>query len=94
MPAAKLRGADAVFSNTDPDVVSKIRAEAPQLRYAFDTVVTPETVTKIALCCAKPARIATAIKYLGQPIENVSISPVFSGEIMGKTMTGQESTLR
>ncbi len=80
-----------MFDNGDPDVVSKIRAEAPQLSYAFDTVVSSETVQKATQCCQRPAKIATAIKFLGEPSENVEIIPVFSGEIMGKTLTGQES---
>lgn len=91
MEAATARGADMVFYNADPDVVFKIRAAAPQLCHAFDAVVTAESVQKAAHCCQRPAKIATAIKFLGEPIENVEIIPVFSGEIRGKTMTGQVS---
>ncbi|KAJ4234620.1 hypothetical protein NW759_001614 [Fusarium solani] len=72
---AASRGADHVFSNSDSDLVKKIRAVAPNLRHAFDTVVTSDTMAKIVECCEKPAKVATAI----------------SGEIMGKTMVGLPS---
>lgn len=88
---AKLRGADLVFSNTDADLVNKIHAAAPKLHYAFDTVVTPDTIGSIVRCCTEPATISTAIKYIGGSVTAAKITPVFSGEIMGKTMTGQPS---
>ncbi|KAL2690110.1 hypothetical protein Neosp_004178 [[Neocosmospora] mangrovei] len=72
---AASRGADRVFSKSEADLVKKIRDVAPNLRYAFDTVVTSDTMAKIAECCEKPARVATAI----------------NGEIMGTTMTGLPS---
>ncbi|KAK1991600.1 GroES-like protein [Colletotrichum falcatum] len=89
--AVKARGADAVFRSSDPDLIAKIRAAAPGLSLAFDTVVTLDTVSSIERCLGRPARVATAIKYLGPPIEDVEVVPVFSGEVMGKTMTGQTS---
>lgn len=88
---AASRGADHVFSNSDLDLVKKIRAVAPNLRHAFDTVVTSDTMAKIVGCCEKPAKVATAIKYNGPIIEGVQITPIYSGEIMGKTMGGLPS---
>ncbi|EEU46727.1 uncharacterized protein NECHADRAFT_77404 [Fusarium vanettenii 77-13-4] len=88
---AASRGADHIFWNSESDLVKKIRAVAPNLRHAFDTVVTSDTTAKIAECCEKPARVTTAIKYIGPDIEGVQIIPVYSGEIMGKTMGGQPS---
>jgi NADPH:quinone reductase-like Zn-dependent oxidoreductase len=92
MAAVKARGADHVFANTDPDIVTKIHAVAPHLHYAFDTVVGTETIAKIVDCCEEPATVATAIKYLGWDIEGVKIVPVYSGEVMGKTPKGETST--
>ncbi|KAH7271010.1 chaperonin 10-like protein [Fusarium solani] len=88
---AASRGADHVFSNSDSDLVKKIRAVAPNLRHAFDTVVTSDTMAKIVECCEKPAKVATAIRYNGPKINGVQITPVYSGEIMGKTMVGLPS---
>ncbi|WAO86359.1 PKS-ER domain-containing protein [Fusarium falciforme] len=85
------RGADHVFSNSESDLVRKIRAVAPNLRHAFDTVVTGDTMAKIVECCEKPAKVAAAIKYNGPEIDGVQITPVYSGEIMGKTMGGLPS---
>lgn len=92
METAKLRGADLVFNSTDAEVVHKIRRAAPRLRHAFDTVVTPRTIADIVRCCAEPPIISTVIKYTGDNAGAGQIKPVFSGEIMGKTMTGQSST--
>jgi NADPH:quinone reductase-like Zn-dependent oxidoreductase len=88
---AASRGADHVFSNSDSDLVKKIRAVVPNLRHAFDTVVTSDTMAKIVECCEKPAKVATAIRYNGPKINGVQITPVYSGEIMGKTMVGLPS---
>jgi NADPH:quinone reductase-like Zn-dependent oxidoreductase len=85
------RGADKVFSNDDPDLLSKIGAVAPHLRFAFDTVVTDETIDKICQSMPLGGIIATAIKYVGPAPNNVQLQPVFSGEIFGKTMSGSES---
>ncbi|KAI8721761.1 PKS-ER domain-containing protein [Fusarium sp. LHS14.1] len=68
---ATSRGADHVFSNSEPDLVKKIRATAPHLRHAFDTVVTSDTMARIAECCEKLAIVATVIKYTGPDIEGV-----------------------
>ncbi|EXL91577.1 hypothetical protein NOF04DRAFT_17806 [Fusarium oxysporum II5] len=88
---AQTRGADYVFSRSDPDLIAKIKSVAPDQRLAFDTVVTEETISKIVDCCKKPVTVATAIKYTAAPIDGVQLKPVYSGEIMGKTMTGQPS---
>ncbi|KAF5978728.1 hypothetical protein FBULB1_6045 [Fusarium bulbicola] len=88
---AQARGADYAFSRSDPDLITKIKSVAPNLRLAFDTVVTEETISQIVACCKKPARVATAIKYMGASISGVQLQPVYSGEIMGKTITGQPS---
>ncbi|KAL6362007.1 hypothetical protein LRP88_05490 [Fusarium phalaenopsidis] len=88
---ATSRGADHVFSNSESDLVKKIRAVAPNLRHTFDTVVTSDTMANIVECCEKPAKVATAIKYNGPEIDGVQITPVYSGEIMGKTMGGLPS---
>ncbi|EXM17329.1 hypothetical protein FOTG_14436 [Fusarium oxysporum f. sp. vasinfectum 25433] len=88
---AQTRGADYVFSRSDPDLIAKIKSVAPDQRLAFDTVVTEETISKIVDCCKKPITVATAIKYTGAPIDGVQLKPVYSGEIMGKKITGQPS---
>ncbi|KAI8681161.1 PKS-ER domain-containing protein [Fusarium keratoplasticum] len=88
---AASRGAEHVFSNSESDLVKKIRAVAPNLRHAFDTVVTSNTMAKIVECCEKPAKVATAIKYNGSDVDGVQVTPVYSGEIMGKTMVGLPS---
>ncbi|KAM0084779.1 hypothetical protein ACKRZS_002960 [Fusarium odoratissimum] len=88
---AQTRGADYVFSRSDPNLIAKIKSVAPDQRLAFDTVVTEETISKIVDCCKKPVTVATAIKYTAAPIDGVQLKPVYSGEIMGKTMTGQPS---
>ncbi|KAI7760680.1 hypothetical protein LZL87_007892 [Fusarium oxysporum] len=88
---AQARGADYAFSRSDPDLITKIRSVSPDLRHAFDTIVTEETISQIVDCCQKPATVATAIKYTGAPIDGVQLNPVYSGEIMGKTTTGQLS---
>ncbi|KAF4335204.1 hypothetical protein FBEOM_10948 [Fusarium beomiforme] len=86
---ANARGADYSFSNSDPNLITKIKSVAPDLSLAFDTVVTQDTMSKIAESCSKPATVATAIKYLGSPFDGVQINFVYSGEILGKTMSGQ-----
>jgi NADPH:quinone reductase-like Zn-dependent oxidoreductase len=91
MAQVKARGADHVFANTDSDIVAKIHAAAPNLHCAFDTVVEAETMAKIIQCCEKPATVATAIKYLGEDIKGVKTVPVYSGEVLGKTPTGETS---
>lgn len=88
---AQARGADYAFSRSDTDLVTKIKSVAPDLRLAFDTVVTEETISKIVDCCQKPATVATATKYTGAAIDGVQLNSVYSGEIMGKTMAGQPS---
>ncbi|UPK96536.1 hypothetical protein LCI18_007471 [Fusarium solani-melongenae] len=88
---AASRGADHVFSNSESDLVKKIRAVAPNLRHALDTVVTSDTMAKIVECCEKPAKVVTAIKYNGPDVDGVQIIPVYRGEIMGKTMGGLPS---
>ncbi|KAH7339255.1 chaperonin 10-like protein [Pyrenochaeta sp. MPI-SDFR-AT-0127] len=89
--AVKARGADVVFTNLDEDIVSRIQAVAPGLRHAFDTVVTMDTVGRISQCVEKPAKISTAIRYLGESDIGIDIVPVFSGEAMGRTATGAPS---
>ncbi|CZR46086.1 uncharacterized protein FPRO_11533 [Fusarium proliferatum ET1] len=88
---AQARGADYAFSRSDPDLITKIKSVAPDLRLAFDTVVTEETISQIVDCCQKPATVAIAIKYTGAAIDGVQLNSVYSGEIMGKTMAGQPS---
>lgn len=88
---AQARGADYAFSRSDPDLITKIKSVAPDLRLAFDTVVTEETISQIVDCCQKPATVATAIKYTGAAIDGVQLNSVYSGEIMGKTMAGKPS---
>ncbi|EWZ46361.1 hypothetical protein BFJ63_vAg14787 [Fusarium oxysporum f. sp. narcissi] len=68
---AQTRGADYVFSRSDPDLIAKIKSVAPDQRLAFHTVVTEETISKIVDCCKKPITVATAIKYTGAPIDGV-----------------------
>ena len=89
--AVKARGANLVFANSDPEVVLKIQAVETGIRYAFDTVVTTDTIDKISQCLRKPAKLSTAIKYLGGSVMGIDIVPVFSGEVMGKTMSGAPS---
>ncbi|KAF5655296.1 NAD-dependent alcohol dehydrogenase [Fusarium sp. NRRL 25303] len=85
------RGADYAFARSDPDLITKIKSIAPDLRLGFDTVVTEETISQIVDCCQKPATVATAIKYTGAAIDGVHLNSVYSGEIMGKTMADQAS---
>lgn len=89
--AVQARGADEVFINGDSEITSKIQTVAPMIRHAFDTVVSNSTVSVISDVLVKPARLATAIKYLGQPPNDVEVVPVFSGEIFGQNMIGAPS---
>lgn len=91
IPAVEARGADVVLANSQEDVISKVRAAAPELLYVFDTVVTDDSMMKIVQCTDKPVKIATATKYTGELAGGVEVVSVFSGEIMGRTMTGARS---
>jgi NADPH:quinone reductase-like Zn-dependent oxidoreductase len=84
-------GADVVADSQDPDLVSKIQAAAPGLHHILDTVVTSETVQTAIQCLAQQSGIiATAIAYAGLVPEAVTVAPVFSGSIFGKTLKGEE----
>ncbi|KAL3495039.1 hypothetical protein BJX62DRAFT_233691 [Aspergillus germanicus] len=86
----KSHGADLVLSTDDPDLVSKVKAAAPGLQYAFDTVVSDKTVYTASQCLENnKGVIATAITYTGSPLpSSVQVKPIISGAIFGKTMSG------
>ncbi|KAF4432189.1 hypothetical protein FACUT_8455 [Fusarium acutatum] len=42
---AQARGADYAVSRSDQDLITKIKSAAPDLRLAFDTIVTEETIS-------------------------------------------------
>ncbi|KAK2041368.1 NAD(P)-binding protein [Colletotrichum somersetense] len=71
MEAVTAQGTDAVFKISDSDVTAKIRVAAPGLSRAFDTVVTLGILSSIEQCLEPPARVVTAIRYLGPPIKDV-----------------------
>lgn len=73
--------------------MSKIKQRNQHVNYAYDTVVTSETVDQVLQILENQGSLATAIKYVGEVPGSITLSSVYSGEVMGKTMTGQSSAI-
>jgi NADPH:quinone reductase-like Zn-dependent oxidoreductase len=66
-----------------------VKMAAPELQHVFDTVVSPETISKASQCLLNShGTIATAIIYPGKVQNGVTINSVYSGNIFGRTMAG------
>lgn len=90
---ARAYGADHVYSDDEPELVSRICRAHPDIGYAFDAVVSTGTTQKAMQCLSSssPRKITTAIAYPGELLESVDYSSVYSGILRGTDMKGNPS---
>lgn len=81
-------GINAVFDAGETDVVQKIKAAAPDIGVAFDTVVSTESISNCIASLAEGKRVlCTAVAYKdSENRSHVTFSSLFSGNIQGKVM--------